>query len=829
MTTQAKTSALQQLDEMLTDLKRIAHEEIRELRWRGFGFDAALVQGAQRSVHPSNMADAAINHRMINIFRKWKHRYKLMLEDWCQAHDSKILQYKFGRITEIFTHSEETHDGGAAVIIFAVENGMKLIYKPKSADTDEFIEWFCSELRKHQIHTPLYIPLTIRLNHGCLQQFITQDPLNTSAVDAKSIGAAVAILYVLRATDIHSKNIIISQGKTYILDTETIFSQKGNYLDYYSPFDVGIFPSPTAVKEGEVFDFSIIEIITAGLRSQPTELFLSTAIKFFSKTLHEISSVKHHIIDAVKFRINCNDILIRTILRPSFGYFYIIKKLPLLLKISKKYRCNIASQMLVNKSSILPEVFKEECKSLADYEIPAFRVSVKYGAVYYRGILVSNSPSPIDDWIDHIKELSPGRCTYISNLILKSVKSIPLDKQCSGNLSRKPARSYLQAKNLVHSIYKTIEKFAYLSIESDELYADFPIEKSRFRLLRHNIGLYNGWSGFALFSRLYGHVFDKPHSIDLADKIVSMCAKTAVQTNFIDLAMGISGIVIAQEYPNTYHLKKDICNPLWRHIDYQALSDLQMNCGHDFINGTSGAYFAAYQSMDNNFDHAKGVLDFQQFFIDSTLEKLASSPHMPIGVAHGSSGLLVGLAAVYRLTQSSAQKTAIVNAINMTLKRQDEFFDPSRGWPDLRHGTSLGCSDYLTNWCSGVTGIAWARVLLLRYMGAALLNESNELIERTVHLAVKLVMNSAVAAPFDLCCGEAGKIDFLINIAPYHTGTVVKKTAALRAIAMADQLLSMGNTFRGGASNNVGLFKGPSGIGYVLCRVLSSDTYRGFM
>lgn len=121
----------------------------------------------------------------------------------------------------------DSHKNGQTVATLQFENGKKLIYKPRSLDTDIAFAQFLDWINDHNISVPLKNGESIsRPEYGWQEFIIAKDCKDKDDVHKYyyRMGAYIAIFHLLRSNDMHYENVIACGSNPHIIDLETLFS-----------------------------------------------------------------------------------------------------------------------------------------------------------------------------------------------------------------------------------------------------------------------------------------------------------------------------------------------------------------------------------------------------------------------------------------------------------------------------------------------------------------------------------------------------------------------------------------------------------------------------
>ena len=129
----------------------------------------------------------------------------------------------YGKIIHVEFAEGDTHKGNKSVCKVVLEKGC-LYYKPKNLKVDIGLQKMLT-LLKQQGFEMFYIPKVYTQNFYGWQEFIRNKSTKNSDLSKiyKQYGSLAFIAYIFNITDLHMKNIIVSNDKVYLVDTESIF------------------------------------------------------------------------------------------------------------------------------------------------------------------------------------------------------------------------------------------------------------------------------------------------------------------------------------------------------------------------------------------------------------------------------------------------------------------------------------------------------------------------------------------------------------------------------------------------------------------------------
>jgi type 2 lantibiotic biosynthesis protein LanM len=185
------------------------------------------------------------------------------------------------------------------------------------------------------------------------------------------------------------------------------------------------------------------------------------------------------------------------------------------------------------------------------------------------------------------------------------------------------------------------------------------------------------------------------------------------------------------------------------------------------------------------------------------------------GMSHGAAGIGYALAA---LAKASGDES-FAAAARECYAYECSLFSAGRGnWPDLREDDK-GPS-WPVQWCHGAGGIGLARLGLIRFgdLGIDLTSD--------IGTAVATVQRAWPSSIDTLCCGNLGNVELLVEAGRTLGRDELVAQASARVRSIVDAAGKSG-AFRWNAgkdSENLGFYRGLSGVGYTLLRQLAPET-----
>ncbi len=394
----------------------------------------------------------------VNLFRK-------ICEDYKSDRDKleERFQEQFGEMLSVHFALGDKHDG-ATVASVKFEQGL-LIYKPKNLLCNELYDELLGLLERHQVTDFKYYKTYCASDHSW-QEFVIHTPDLTMEGAQKyyyRAGVLLSLLFLLRSTDIHFENIIVSGEYPIIIDTETLVSAcvdgkmkrfQGKHLNqsvlgtamlpiYDGLYDInvsGLFHKEEASKtiyyyvlvEDEEKDF-IYEKRAAETSEQKNMVYVD------GKHVR-LEEVKQSLLDGFEVGAKCllhnleefcqiirkdkyQDIKVRAILRGTQVYYTFLreaKRVEVLKDVSKYER--IFNILL---KGFEPSQFgylrvEEEVENLKNYDIPLFYTRMNDVNLYSRNRLICKDyfeVTPLQNILDAVSFLDEKMIRYQKHLI----------------------------------------------------------------------------------------------------------------------------------------------------------------------------------------------------------------------------------------------------------------------------------------------------------------------------------------------------------------------------------------------------------------------------
>lgn len=488
-----------------------------------------------------------------------------------------------------------------------------------------------------------------------------------------------------------------------------------------------------------------------------------------------------------------------------------------------------------------------EHKQLENLDIPYFDIKSNSKDIRYDGrILFKNSfqECPLNQALDKIRLLSKEDLDWQLNIIKNSInteriKKESIDANCLFDLENKsiPTKKFLlnKAKEignlLVYSaIVSNDGRCTWVSYVSNIM-----SHTDSYKPVGHDLA--NGNMGVSLFLLslfiLTKNQKYKEYGYASLNPIIDILNTDWSKREFAD-QFGIGGTTglgsLIYGFATLYEITKDI-----RLLGYaEDCRDIVTNgrikdsIRQDFVSGTSGC-LAALIKLDSIKSDRKNkllikvcvedILNKRRKNKDGTCAWEYQTSKCLIGFSHGSSGIISCLSKAI----DSLQKNRLEKIINKTLCFEASNYSKRfNNWADHRFDKVLWDS---VSWCHGAAGVGFSRLVLLRFL-------KNKRLKTELENAVRKTREVGIGYIDTVCCGNFGRIDFLLTLGLESGCSVLIDEAYKLAKSVIEKREKDGFNFFTNfktADINVGFYQGISGIGYELLRLVDPISFKSVL
>lgn len=306
--------------------------------------------------------------------------------------DSLILKETYHKdislikLTAIEYGLGDFHNNSASVAILHFDQD-KLVFKPRNAENEKIINNLYYFLNA-QVNSSLAMPIQLSYRNYSWSEYIEYIPCANSEEIKEyyfNLGALLAALYLLNATDIHFENIIVNRTVPYLVDCETIFSPLNN-IDQKNEYSVLMTELLPYARRGENI---MTEITVSGLanpmfsnkfknnpyKTRPEGKEFHIEHKCFSQGFEKayVALMKNkECIDSIIFNnVSVRNLKLRSVIKPTKVYYTLLLNIhhPLVIQSKEKIQESWSHLEELNDDPALTHI---EIEGINYYNIPYF-------------------------------------------------------------------------------------------------------------------------------------------------------------------------------------------------------------------------------------------------------------------------------------------------------------------------------------------------------------------------------------------------------------------------------------------------------------------------
>jgi lantibiotic modifying enzyme len=787
-----------------------------------------------------------------------------------------------GAVTGVTADISDVHNHGKCVYILEFGRDRKVAFKPRSLKIDQIWAGLLEWVNQKGIPAPFLTPRVLDFGDHGWMEYIQNIPLQDREAAGRFYfrsGVVIGLIYGLGGNDFHRENLIAWGEHPVLIDTETLLVHRVKpfqldpaglnadqiALDFLrdSVLGSGFFPHWSTGLPGQPpDDIGALTGRNDACGNLPLLGGVHLNVRDYQEKLLEgfrwiydcLTAHRNQLVGTESWLGQFASCKFRFLIRNSqiYGDLLAHTTNPEYLKDGLEYSFEMermaAAFLLAAPDDVLTgvwPVFQSESEALHRRDIPSF-----YGAAESAGLMDATTvlyPGYfIQTGIDRAKELigklSPEDRRIQSDLI---ENSLGIDERDSHNLTaaaidtspgveergRIDHQQFLAEAGL---IYQEILAKRILGPKGDATWIvqQYDMTTQKLMLGRIGIPLYDGVLGLALFLAALYRVTPLTEIKENALKCVEPFREALfdrgnpfpIQRLPLGLGSGLAGLITVMMSLALYLDETSLIEEVRYLLHKVQPSQIENDKHYDVISGSAGLALALAKFNP-------GIQDAETINLARECGKhllagriKAGSGHRvwvsgfektPLtGMGHGAAGIACALLKIYELTGNPKLPEAALEA----MEYETALYDPSnRNWPDLRQNSYQATAEqsFMAGWCSGAPGIGLTRLAGLAFKQKQ--PSISEDIEKTIAFTLQHPMN----ANDHLCCGNSGRIDFLIEAGLKLDRPDLLAEARKRAVWMIQRREAKGQyTLNAGKGKvfNPSLFQGTAGIGYELLR-----------
>ncbi|MGB5981308.1 MAG: type 2 lanthipeptide synthetase LanM family protein [Nonlabens sp.] len=776
------------------------------------------------------------------------------------------------KIMFIETGKGDPHNLGKSTTIIEFKNNQKVVFKPRSGKIDGAFNRLLDRVNQ-TLDSSLKIPGLIDKGSYCYVEFVE----HSGVQDLSDIynyyieaGILTGLIYCLKGFDFHFENLIACGSHPVLIDLECLMDSS---KEHYSVLDTNLIPQCFFLDSRNhkfPFDLSGIGSIDdsfsppiywhwKNVKSDNMQLVRRSVLIAGQKNIPHFQDTK---ITAEKYLesflsgfrksctwiINCNQN--DRIINEIFEEFRNVE-VRILPRITQEYK-NLLENSFVpqafrsnyTRKNIIYEdlkvfpinislennqkelLFSAECKSIIKQNIPHFTINSNENCIRESGVIVIENyklDSPYDKMIAHVKKMNFAKLEKEVSKIENSFAS-RFGNKLKVKREEVPVKVDIaqELENIVIQIVNQLCK----DMKGDGYRVFHPLGSGTYASERMDISLYNGKLGIVVFLKAYQNQGNNLRFKNEITHLINELIEDSVlniheigKEEILSIASGLSGIIYSLCTIDN-EMYYDLCFKMSSLIFDELI---QETTNFDLMDGLSGCMLALLKLYESRKDQsvlnkcisiATKLLDMRTFNADSTfLVFKDKNADASLGVAHGQSGVALSLLRLYNITENAIYLEAAENLISF----EDSYFSDDRlNWLDIRYSEEI----YQNAWCYGAAGMGLVRIELFKIIGDQQFLEVAKLLVENPNLYLSNSVDT-------YCCGILAMVDFLIELYNVTGLDVYMKSAN----EITHQILKEKNargfyqTYENESisEENLSLFRGLSGLGYVNMRLSDPD------
>lgn len=773
---------------------------------------------------------------------------------------------KLGKVTKVEGNIGDSHNQGKSVLILGFASNEKIVYKPRNLSVDISFYKLVHLLKDKGFKYDISVPKT--LNYHCYGwvEYIKFEPLASHAEALtyyQQCGALLALIYALGGNDFHGENLIASGKHPVLIDFETILSNKVKSFRFDNPNiknsdqaeDIirssvllsGFLPFWLNTTEDQCFDFGAL---TANIRNnipmldkRPLKVrdFLDELLEGFRYTYsflminsqcllqgnQMVDIFKGHVLRYILRNTKIYSQMLSHILSPEFlkdGFIYSIE----IERFAPAFLIKVSDE---NVKKVWP-IFLVERDALEERDIPIFFGDTDSCQLRNVREALTNQlfvQSPLTRVSNRITSLKKGdqdiQCDFIKeslSLYQKScheniVEASPLKLQLINSMPPNNNELLQEARSICDAI---MARAVHEPKKSSWIVPNYNLRTKKIQINSIDYDLYDGFLGISLFmSALYKLTSDesiKSNVISITEEfrndLKDQLYPYPIHRIPLGLGNGLAGIIKALLMIGDYMQVDSFHEDVVFLISKIKKELIKQNRLLDIATGSAGLIVALLEASER-LDCA-AALELAYLSGQEIVDKLLAYEFiykMPIGFTCGTSGIIYALLKLYSLTNNQR----FYETAQIALADENRRLEQSINTSDVNLQESM--------LCSGVPGLGLSRAGMLPIL------QDNQTLNQ-LKIAIDYTLNNPLTLNDQLCCGNSGRIDFLVEAAQRINQTELLAEAKRRLGWMLQRKERCNHYFIDCADSkavvNPSLFQGLAGIGYVLLRCINPRDIR---
>lgn len=784
----------------------------------------------------------------------------------------------FEKIKNVYTGIADYHNGGRTVVVFSLDNGHKIVYKPRSLK---------NEIKFNQILKKLYYKCGIdfydyiivdKEQYGWCQHI--KENLDIKGLEISKfcyrMGINLFAAYILGSSDLHFDNLIIHGVNPVFIDLECIFGaivsrklvslMESNYKIEKTVLNSGILPVLIKGEELGLTDNSAMgnyrkqrfHIKTPSYMYYKTSKmqvvyerpFVEMGNKLFGKYIFENASYKMEVIKGFqnayqvvleskkqiyKFLNQMKNVESRIILRDTQQYHMLLTASfhpDAFIMGRERFLKNSLLRISSQNKLITKSIINEEIRSLANGDIPYFKIKANKRAVYGGSSKIYEpkffSDAPYNFIVKDLERMNDSDLNIQTNIIRLSIELEKETKETLHNGSIQSKNTYKrvgenEVKDLIKECIHIVSQLQFLSDDRLHFLGSNIVDNPNLMWTLNSVNnyLYSGCAGVAIFLAAYKKIDNSNTAKEMMDKVINRlffytetCIKSEENTDSTSTGILDGESSVCYAYQVLYRITKEE-NYLKYAVKHAIVVEkmIEKDMQYDLIYGNAGAiimflnlsYLTGEKEYIKIAERAANVL-INNYVIDNLSDKIVQ------GVSHGNSGFILAFVMLYAKTQKKVYKDTL---LCLLVDEKEYLMGHCNSKQDMFKSAD-------ESWCHGVIGILMTRVKAFSVIKDVDIELAEQILIEINWLWDQFIVNIQARKGQCLCHGNLGIYEILklYEVLIKHKSERVSEVADL---FINHVLATDMDRWLFQEKKNVGFMSGISGIGYSLIRLLNQD------
>ncbi|MGY4688484.1 type 2 lanthipeptide synthetase LanM [Salibacterium sp. K-3] len=789
-------------------------------------------------------------------------------------------------IKQIDGNLSDAHNEGKTVYLLQFNNEQKLIYKPRGLHVDKaweyLLTWVCRQGLPCTMKTP---KLLNKGDHGWVEH-VKQQPLGhrqRAETFYFRTGILMGLVYTFGGNDFHCENMIACGEHPVLVDLETLVLPRARPFDHKPGHDTADTKVQHMMTDSVLYS-GFLPFWSKDHKGEPADWSSLTSEENKNHRLYDGDEkidpllYEDYIVEGFEWIYDClqyrktellgdhsplsvfHDCYFRYLIRGTQIYVDVQRHTthPDFLKNGLWFSLEIerlgtgfSLYSSAEETARVWEIFQSERQALERRDTPIFygkaeSSALQDGAVeldptFFMETALERSRGLIYRMNEQDRRTQVELIRTSLSLILET--SHEDDSPLTGAVDFHPERQKTGSDFFflkeAERIYKDIWERR-ITGERDQtevtwIVKQYDMKADKLGLSPMSAFLYDGKIGLSLFMAALYRMNNEEHLKDDVACALGDFRKNLRSPDFayvwkrmsLGLGKGLAGIIKSLMLISEYLEDSSYLEDALYMAENITEERVQSDHGLDIIGGSAGllsvlselhertnrtSFFPLARRLSNHLLEQRSNIESGHKMWHSGVEQKPLT-----GMGHGAAGYAKALLQWYEIDGGPSLYKAAYEAVDY---ENMQYNDRKNNWPDYRRNKELSKEQeaFMGGWCSGAPGIGLARLQK---------RVTDPMHQRDIQRALTFTHDCPVHGSDHVCCGNAGRIDLLLEAYLHGYGEKQLEAARKRATWMIERKDQLGHYLLNGKDQGSGFnpsfFQGTSGIGYMLLRNIAPD------